>query len=45
MLVGGKMDNRCMGVRRSIVGDFNLGNHVMHVRVIGINESDSLIPE
>ena len=45
MLVGAKLNNRCMGVRGSVVGDFDLGNHVMHICVIGVNESDSLIPE
>ena len=45
MLVGAKMDNRCMGVRGSVVWDFNLRDHVMHISVIGVNESDSLIPK
>lgn len=45
MLVGVKMDNRCMGIRGSVMGDFNLRDHVMHICVIGVNESDSLIPE
>ena len=45
MLVGVKMNNRCMGVRGSVVRDLNLGDHVMHICVIGVNESDSLIPE
>ena len=45
MLIGVKMNNRCMGVRGSVVGDFNLGDHVMHICVIGINKSDSLIPK
>ena len=45
VLVSVKMNNRCMCVRGSVVGDFNLGDHVMHICVIGVNESDSLIPE
>ena len=45
MLVGVKMNDRCMGVRGSVVGYFNLGDHMMHICVIGINESDSLIPK
>ena len=45
MLVGVKMNNRCMGVRGSVVGNFNLGDHVMHICIIGVNESDSLSPE
>jgi hypothetical protein len=45
MLVGVNMNNRCMGVRGSVVGDFNLGDHVMYICVIGVNKSDSLIPK
>ena len=45
MLVSVKMNNRCMGVRGSVVGDFNLGDHVVHICVIWVNKSDSLSPE
>jgi hypothetical protein len=45
MLVGAEMDNRCMGVRGSVVWDFNLRDHVMHICIIGVNESNSLIPK
>jgi len=45
MLVGAKMYDRCLGVRGSVVRNFNLGNHMMHICVIGVNESDSLIPK
>lgn len=45
MLVGAKRNGRCVGVRGSVMRDFNLGGHVMHVCVIGINERDGLIPE
>ena len=34
MLVSVKMNYRCMGVRRSVMEDFNLGDHVMHICVI-----------